>query len=88
MRYIITAYTDDRLNGALEQVANDVHSAVGKARELIKTKSYRVAIRDCSGNKISGDDLIACCNGTKRLSRDLKATSPVRSKGARRSALP
>ena len=87
MRYIITAYTDDKLNGALEQVANDLHTAVGKAREMIETKSYRVAIRDCYGNKISGDDLIACCNGTKRLSRDLKATSPVRSEGARRAGL-
>ena len=74
MLYIITAYTDDQLNGALEQVAHDVDSAVGKARKLIVTSSYRVAIRDCYGNKISGDDLIACCNGTKRLSHDLKAT--------------
>ena len=81
MRYFITAYTDDKLKGALEQVANDVPSAMRKARELIETSSFSVAIRDCYGNKISGDDLIACCKGTKRLSRDLKATEPTRTEG-------
>jgi hypothetical protein len=77
MRYIITAYAD-KLNGALELACNDVHDALRKARELIETSSFRIAIRDCYGNKIGGDDLIACCNGTKRLSRDLKATESAR----------
>ena len=73
MLYIITAYTDDQLNGALEQVAHDVDSAVGKARKLIVTSSYRVASRDCYGNKISGDDLIACCWGEKKLTAKVRA---------------
>ena len=78
MRYIITAYTDGQLNGTLEQVANSLSDALGKARGMIEMRSFSVTIRDCYGNSISGDDLIACCNGMKRLSRNLKAAHPVR----------
>ena len=73
MLYTITARTDEQATGVLDQVANDLPDALRKARELLQTSLVKVTIEDCHGNRISGDDLIACCNGKMKLSPDLRA---------------
>jgi hypothetical protein len=47
--------------------------ALDQARQLLIERKDNVTIRGDDGNSISGDDLVACCNGTKTLSSDLRA---------------
>lgn len=47
--------------------------ALADACQLLNERKDNVTIRGDDGTSISGDDLVACCNGTKTLSPDLRA---------------
>jgi hypothetical protein len=49
----------------------DLQRALAHACQLLVEGKPNVAIRDGNGCSISGDDLIACCNGDKTISLDL-----------------
>jgi hypothetical protein len=73
MAYTITGQAESERVGALSQGAQDVPEALRKARQMLQTGLVNVTIRDGLGNEIAGNDLVACCKGTKSLTRDLKA---------------
>jgi hypothetical protein len=49
----------------------DVQEALTHACKLLAEGKPNVAIQDGTGRRISGDDLVACCNGDKAISPDL-----------------
>lgn len=51
----------------------DLEGALAHAHNLIFDGASNVAIRDGNGHCITGDDLVACCNGAKTLTPDLQA---------------
>jgi hypothetical protein len=51
----------------------NLEQALHMARGLLAEGKPNVAIIDGNGHEISGADLIACCNGKKTLSPDLRA---------------
>jgi hypothetical protein len=51
----------------------DLGGALAYARQLLLDGKPNVTIQDGNGHGISGDDLIACCNGEKTLTPDLRA---------------
>jgi hypothetical protein len=53
--------------------AYEFDDAIAHAYRLLDDGKHNVAIRDEAGNSISGDDLIACYNGEKQPTADLKA---------------
>jgi hypothetical protein len=53
----------------------DLQGALAHACQLLSEGKPNVAIQDGNGNSISGDDLVACCAGTKILSADLRVIS-------------
>jgi len=53
--------------------AYELDDAIVHAYRLVDEGKHNVAIRDEEGNSISGDDLIACYNGDKKMTVDLKA---------------
>lgn len=50
-----------------------LQDALEHAAQLIAEGQLNVSIEDGNGHSISGDDLIACCNGEKTLTDDLRA---------------
>jgi hypothetical protein len=70
--YIITGQVENAL-GAASQRAPHVLDAVRMARQMLAVGMVNVSINDGLGYKISGDDLIACCEGKKQLTNDLRA---------------
>jgi hypothetical protein len=64
-----TAAIDEGIPGKPFELAD----ALSHACRLIDQQTPNVAITDGSGNSISGHDLIACCNGDRKISVDLKA---------------
>jgi hypothetical protein len=72
MTYIVTHRgSSDRLSPhALDQV-KDLESALAHACNLLLEGHMDVAVQDGNGHSISGDDLAACCAGTKTISTDL-----------------
>jgi len=50
-----------------------LEAALEYAGQLISDNFANVAIHDGMGNQISGDDLIACYLGVKKLTPDLRA---------------
>jgi hypothetical protein len=73
MPYIISGQAKVASLGAMSQQAPDVPEALRKARQMLQIGMVKVAIQDNAGHKIDGDDLIACIEGKKTLSDDLKA---------------
>ena len=79
MRYLVT----HEIFGANEKVSSAVgidpglslSDALALACQLLNERKDNVTIRGDDGKSISGSDLVACCNGTKTLSPDLKASS-------------
>ncbi len=55
------------------ETANDVHEALRKARQMYEDGLADVTIVDQAGNKIDGDELLACITGKKRITEDLRA---------------
>ena len=51
----------------------DLDGALAHAHELLAAGTENVAITDGAGHSISGNDLIACCNGDMTLTTDLRA---------------
>jgi hypothetical protein len=72
MAYIISGTTKSAELGAMSQQAPDIHEALRKARQMVQIGMVSVSIQDTEGHKIGGDDLIACVEGKKTLSDDLK----------------
>jgi hypothetical protein len=72
MTYFVThrGSSDRESPHALDQV-NDLKSALAHACNLIAEGHMSVTIGDGNGHSISGDDLAACCAGTKTISADL-----------------
>jgi hypothetical protein len=59
--------------GPVSETANDVHDALGKARQMYETGLVNVSIKDEAGHKIEGDALLDCITGKKTLTNDLQA---------------
>jgi hypothetical protein len=51
----------------------DLPTALAQACYLLSEGKPNVTIIDGDGNQISGNDLVECCNETKRFTPDLKA---------------
>jgi hypothetical protein len=77
MRYFVTLDGSDAsgktVAGEPSSQAYEFDDAIAHAYRLIDDGKHNVAIRDEAGNSISGDDLIACYNGEKQPTADLKA---------------
>lgn len=62
---------------AIDQPASgmpfDLEGALNHARQLLLEGKPDVAIYDGDGRSISGNDLVACCNGARKLTADLRA---------------
>jgi hypothetical protein len=58
-----------------------LEAALEYAGQLISDNYANVAIHDGKGNQISGDDLIACYLGVKRLTPGLRAADDHQSSG-------
>jgi hypothetical protein len=69
MSYLVTFGTGPT---AIDQKP-DLHSALAHACQLIADGHPNVTIQDGEGRRISGNDLVACCNGEKKLTSDLWA---------------
>ena len=50
-----------------------LHEALTTARMFLLEGKSDVAIYDGKGRSISGNDLVACCSGRKKLTGDLQA---------------
>ena len=53
----------------------DLNGALAHACRLLSDGMQDVAIQDGSGKNIREDDLIACCQGIKTLTPDLRAVN-------------
>jgi hypothetical protein len=73
MAYTITSDTPGLAIGPVSETANDVHEALSKARQMYETGLVNVSINDEGGQKIDGDELLACIIGTKTITNDLQA---------------
>ena len=73
MAYTVTSDTLGLAIGPVSETANDVHEALSKARQMYETGLVNVSIRDESGHKIDGDELLACITGKKTITNDLQA---------------
>ena len=51
----------------------DLEGALARAQNLLFDGQPNVTIQDGNGRSISGNDLVACCNGEKILTPDLRA---------------
>jgi hypothetical protein len=73
MPYIITSDTVGLAIGPMAETADDVHDALGKARQMYETGLANVSIADHAGHKIDGDELVDCITGKKKITEDLRA---------------
>ena len=73
MAYTVTSDTVGLAIGPVSETANDVHEALGKARQMYETGLVNVSIKDQAGHKIDGDELLACITGKKTITEDLQA---------------
>jgi hypothetical protein len=72
MSYIVT-YAGSQPAPAGINRGLSFEQALAEASRLLAERQQDVAIQDGSGRSISGDDLVACCNGDKTLTLDLRA---------------
>jgi hypothetical protein len=73
MPYTVTSDTVGLAIDPVSETANDVHDALGKARQMYETGLVNVSIKDQAGHKIDGDELLACITGKKTITDDLQA---------------
>jgi hypothetical protein len=73
MPYTVTSDTLGLAIGPLAEIANDVHEALNKARQMYETGLVNVSIENEAGRKIDGDELLACITGKKTITNDLQA---------------
>ena len=73
MPYTVTSDTVGLAIDPVSETANDVHEALGKARQMYETGLANVSIKDEAGHKIDGDELLACITGKKTITNDLQA---------------
>jgi len=69
MTYLVAGGTDSLVIKAMPSLED----ALEYAGRLISEHFANVGIHDGKGNQISGDELIACYLGVKRLTADLRA---------------
>jgi hypothetical protein len=69
MAYVITR----GMGVPVVEVIPTLESALARAGQLVSEHFANVAIHDEKGNRISGDDLIACYLGVLKLTPDLCA---------------
>jgi hypothetical protein len=58
---------------ATVEVISTLGAALERAGQLVSDNYANVAIHDGKGNRISGDDLLACYLGVMKLTADLRA---------------
>ena len=71
MPYTVTSDTLGLAIGPVAETANDVHEALGKARQMYEGGLVSISITDQAGHKIDGDALLACLTGKKKITPDL-----------------
>ena len=74
MAYTVSSDTLGLALGPVSDTANDVREALSKARQMYETGLVNVSIKDESGHKIDGDELLACITGKKTITDNLQAT--------------
>ena len=74
MAYTVSSDTLGLALGPVSDTANDVREALSKARQMYETGLVNVSIKDESGHKIDGDELLACITGKKTITDHLQAT--------------
>ena len=73
MTYTVTSESVGLAIGQVSETANDVHEALGKARQMYEDGFANVTIADQVGHIIDGDELRACITGQKTITNDLQA---------------
>ena len=73
MPYTVTSDSVGLAIGPVSETANDVHDALSKARQMYEDGLANVSIQDQAGNKIDGDELLACITEKKTITNDLQA---------------
>jgi hypothetical protein len=73
MSYLVTHGNDPAPGPIAIDTCKDLQTALAHACYLISTGHPNVTIADGDGHQISGDELVECCNETKKLTSDLKA---------------
>ena len=73
MQYTITSDALGLAIGPMAETANDVQEALNRARQMSETGLANVSIQDQAGNKIDGDELLACITEKKTITNDLQA---------------
>jgi hypothetical protein len=73
MPYTITSDTVGLAIGPVSDTANNSRDALSKASEMCETGLANVSITDQAGNKIDGDELMACITRKKTMTEDLRA---------------
>jgi hypothetical protein len=73
MAYTVTSDTVGLALGPMTEIANDVHEALSKARQMYDAGLANVSIADQAGHRIDGDDLLECISGKKKITNDLQA---------------
>jgi hypothetical protein len=73
MAYIVTSDTLGLAIGPVSETTDDVHEALGKARQMYETGLVNVSIKGEDGHNIDGDELLACITGKKTITNDLQA---------------
>jgi hypothetical protein len=71
MQYTVTSDTVGLAIGPVAEIANDVHEALSKARQMYEAGLVSISISDQAGHKIDGDALLACLTGKKKITPDL-----------------
>jgi hypothetical protein len=76
MPYTVTFGRFDEHGKAMAGIIDqpfELSDALNHACRLLSEGEQDVAIQDGSGRSIQGDELIACCQGEKTLTPDLRA---------------
>jgi hypothetical protein len=73
MPYTVISDTVGLVVGPVAEITNDVHEALGKARQMYETGFVNISITDQAGRGIDGDELLACITGKKTISHYLQA---------------
>lgn len=73
MPYTVASDTVGLAIGPVTESANEVHEALGKARQMYEAGLASISITDHAGHKIEGDELLACLTGKKKITPELGA---------------
>jgi hypothetical protein len=69
MTYVVTR----GIGVAVVELISTLEAALERAGQLVSDNYANVGIHDGKGNRISGDDLLACYLGVMKLTPDLRA---------------